>query len=52
MASRYTERLRSERGVERRYAQFLYRVHEVALGAVEDDDGDEEGDEHEDSAVE
>ena len=52
MASRHTERLRSERGVKGRYVQFLYRVHEVALGAVEDDDGEEEGDEHEDGAIE
>ena len=52
MASRHTERLRSEGGVKRRYVQFLYRVHEIALGAVEDDDREEEGDEHEDGAVE
>ena len=30
----------------------LYGIHEVALGAAEDDDAEEEGDEHEDGAVE
>lgn len=30
----------------------LYSVHEVALRAVEDDDGEEEGDQHEDGAIE
>lgn len=30
----------------------LYGIHEVALGAGEDDDAEEEGDEHEDGAVE
>lgn len=31
---------------------MLYCIHEVALDAVEDDDGEEEGDAHEDGAVE
>lgn len=31
---------------------LLYCIHEVALDAVEDDDGEEEGDAHEDGAVE
>ena len=31
---------------------YLYRVHEVTFYAVEDDDGEEEGDEHEDGAIE
>ena len=36
------------------YFQYLlsHRVHEVALGAREDEDGEEEGDAHEDGAVE
>ena len=36
------------------YFQHLlsHRVHEVALGAGEDEDGEEEGDAHEDGAVE
>ena len=36
------------------YFQHLlsHRVHEVALGAREDEDGEEEGDAHEDGAVE
>ena len=31
---------------------LLYCIHEVTLDAVEDDDGEEEGDAHEDGAVE
>ena len=36
------------------YFQYLlsHRIHEVALGAREDEDGEEEGDAHEDGAVE
>ncbi len=33
-------------------AQTSYRIHEVSFYAVKDDDGEEEGDEHEDGAVE